>query len=68
MIIGSHMDSFLKLTPLQNAPDTRKLRQTFDKIEAHVRGLQALDVPVETYGSFIGSRTDVQNFPTIFAF
>ena len=37
-VISSHINSFLKLTPLQNAPDTRKLRQTFDKIEAHVRG------------------------------
>ena len=53
VIISSHMDSFLKLTPLQNTSDTRKLRETFDKIEAHVRGLQALDVPAETYGSFL---------------
>ena len=53
MIISSHMDSLLKLAPLGNTPDVRKLRATYDKIEAHVRGLQALDVPTKTYGSLL---------------
>lgn len=53
VIISSHMDSLLKLAPLGNTPDVRKLRGTYDKIEAHVRGLQALDVPTETYGSLL---------------
>ena len=47
------MDSLLKLAPLGNTPDVRKLRGTYDKTEAHVRGLQALDVPTETYGSLL---------------
>lgn len=53
VIISSHMDSPLKLAPLGNTPDVRKLRGTYDKIEAHVGGLQALDVPTETYGSLL---------------
>ena len=53
VIISSHMDGLLKLTPLGNTSDVRKLRQTYDEIEAHVRGLQALEVPTESYGSFI---------------
>ena len=53
VIISSHMDRLLKLAPLGNTPDVRKLRGTYDKIEAHVRGLQALDVPTQTYGSLL---------------
>ena len=53
VIISSHMDSLLKLAPLGNTPDVRKLRGTYYKIEAHVRGLQVLDVPTETYGSLL---------------
>lgn len=53
VIISSHMDGLLKLTPLGNTSDVRKLRQTYDEIEAHVRGLQALEVPTESYGSFL---------------
>ena len=46
------MDMLLELTPLGNTSDARKLQGTYDKIEAHVSGLQALDyLPSETYGS-----------------
>ena len=48
VIISSHMDNLLKLTLPGNASDVRKLRQTHDKIEVHIRGLQSLDVPAET--------------------
>ena len=47
------MDGLLKLPPLGNTSDVRKLRQTYDEVEAHVRGLQALEVPTESYGSFL---------------
>ena len=53
VIISSHMDNFLKLTPLGNTSDVRKLSQTYGKIEVHIRGLQSLDVPAETYGSLL---------------
>lgn len=53
VIISSNMDSLLKLAPLGNTSDVRKLRRNYDKIEAHVRGLQALDMPTETYGSLL---------------
>ena len=43
----------LKLPPLENTSDVRKLRQTYDEVEAHVRGLQALEVPTESYGSIL---------------
>lgn len=53
VIISSHMDALLKLPSLGSTADVRKLRQTYDEIEAHVRGLQVLDVPTESYGSFL---------------
>lgn len=52
VIISSHMDALLRLPSLGSTTDVRKLRQSYDEIEAHVRGLQALEVPTESYGSF----------------
>ena len=52
VIISSHMDALLKLTAV-SSHDVKGLRKTYDKIEAHVRGLQALDVPTSTYGSLL---------------
>ena len=45
------MDMLLELTPSGNTSDVRKLQGTYDNIEAHVSGLQALDFPSETIGS-----------------
>lgn len=53
VIISSHMGALLKLPFLGSTTDVRKLRQTYDEIEAHVRGLLALEVPTESYGSFL---------------
>ena len=38
--VSSHMDSLLKLLSLFNCNDIRKLRQLYDTIEVHIRGLQ----------------------------
>ena len=47
------MDSLLKLPSLFNCNDIRKLRQLYDTIEVHIRGLQSLDVSSETYGMLL---------------
>ena len=47
------MDSLLKITSVSTSADVTKLRHMYDKIETHVRGLQALDVPTESYGSLL---------------
>ena len=47
------MDALLKLPFLGKTADVWKLQQTYDEIEAHIRGLQALEVPTESYGSFL---------------
>ena len=52
-MISSHMDGPPKLPPLGNTSDVRKLRQAYDEVEAHVSGVQALEVPTESYGSFL---------------
>ena len=38
---------------MNNSNDVRKLRVLYDSIEAHVRGLQALDVTSESYGKLM---------------
>lgn len=53
LIVSGHMDSLLKISALSSSKDVEKLRQTYDQIEAHVRGLQALDVPISSYGSLL---------------
>lgn len=53
VIISSHMDSLLKIKSVSSSTDVAKLRQMYDKIETHVRGLQALQVPTESYGSLL---------------
>ena len=53
VIVSSHMDSLLKLPSLFNCNDIRKLRQLYDPIEVHMRGLQSLDVSSETYGMLL---------------
>ena len=47
------MDRLLKLPQLNNSNDVRKLRVLYDSIEAHVLGLQALDVTSESYGKLM---------------
>ena len=47
------VSSLLKLPSLFNCNDIRKLRQLYDTIEVHIRGLQSLDVSSETYGMLL---------------
>ncbi len=53
IIISSHMDSLLKLPQLRSSADTKGLRRLYDQIEAHVRGLNALEVPDTAYGALL---------------
>ena len=51
-IISAHIEELLKL---QNCPNENatQLRQIYDKINIHVRGLEALDVTSDQYGSLL---------------
>jgi len=51
LIISSHMAYLLKLPVVSSVNDVKGIRQLYDKTEIHVRGLQALGVEVQQYGS-----------------
>ena len=49
------MDLMLKLGPVTSQHDLRALRHLYDVVEANVRGLRALGVPQESYGTLLSS-------------
>eukprot|EP00794_Sanderia_malayensis_P005751 gene5751-biopygen4665 len=53
VIISGHHDALLRITPLTSSKNIRDLRELYDKVEVHVRGLQSLDVPTPSYGSLL---------------
>ena len=55
VIINSHMDHLLNLTPITDSRDLWKLQKLYDTIEQDVRGLESLGVPVTSYGSLLVS-------------
>ena len=54
-IISKHMDILLNLEPVTSQHDLRKLRQLYDLVESQVRGLTALGVGSDSYGSLLCS-------------
>ena len=55
IIISRHMDALLSLSVVASHHDHKSLRQLYDTVEAHVRGLKSLKVPVDSYGSLLTS-------------
>ena len=53
LIISSHMDNLLKLAVVSSVNDVKGIRQLYDKTEIHIRGLQALGVEAQQYGSLL---------------
>ena len=51
-IIAAHMDELLKVPPCSNERSS-SIRFVYDKIRLHVRGLEALGVSPEQYGSLL---------------
>ena len=52
-IISSHMDAMLKLNSVSTMADIKKIRQIYDQVEIHVRGLQAQGVDSAQYGKLL---------------
>ena len=48
VIVNHHMDSLVNLQPIRNENNVKSMRFLFDKVQSHVRALEALDVPKET--------------------
>ena len=47
------MDNLLKLTVVSSVNDVKGIRQLYDKTEIHIRGLHALGVEAQQYGSLL---------------
>ena len=53
IIISSHMEKLLKLQEVSDVNDVKKIRAIYDKIESNVHSLEAMDITLEQYGSFL---------------
>lgn len=53
LIISAHMDNLLKLPVVSSVNDVKGIRQLYNKTEIHIRGLQALGVEAQQYGSLL---------------
>lgn len=49
------MEVLMNVTTVSSHHDVKGLRKLHDTVEAHVRGLRALRVPAESYGSLLTS-------------
>ena len=55
MIVNKHTDDLINMAPVYSNHDLRGMRQLYDLVEVHVRGLKALGVPSESYDSLLSS-------------
>ena len=55
LIVNRHMDALLRITAVTSHYDVKGLRCLYDAIETNVRGLKALEVEAESYGSLMVS-------------
>jgi len=55
MIVNKHTDDLINMAPVYSNHDLRGMRQFYDLVEVHVRGLKALGVPSESYDSLLSS-------------
>ena len=55
LIINRYMEALLGVAAVSSHHDTKGLQKFNDTVEAHVRGLRALGVPVESYGGWLAS-------------
>ena len=50
LIISSHMEALLHLPAVTSITDVKRIRIIYDKVEAHLRGLEAFRKASNTYG------------------
>ena len=53
LIISSHMEALLQLPAVTVITDIKRIRMIYDKVEANVRGLEALGIASDTYDSLL---------------
>ena len=55
LIVNAHMNSLLQLPSVLSHHDLKGLRRLYDSVEANVRGLRALGISTDSYGSLLTS-------------
>ena len=50
LLISSHMDKLLSISPVTSVNDIGKIRNVYDEIEVHVRNLNSLQIDTKQYG------------------
>ena len=53
VLIGSFMESFVKLKPMKSMKNAKGLRAMYHLVEGNVRNLSSLVVPSDTYGKLL---------------
>ena len=53
IIINAHMEGLVKVAAVTVDNDLKRLRLLYDRVEAHVRALQALGIHCESYGKLL---------------
>jgi hypothetical protein len=55
LIVNRLMETLMNITAVSSQHDVKALRKLYNTVEANVRGLRALEIPVESYGSLFTS-------------
>lgn len=55
MIVNKNIGELINMAPVYSNHDLRGMRQLYDLVQVHVRGLKAFGVPSEYYGSLLSS-------------
>ena len=55
LLISSHMDKLLSISPVTSLNDIAKIRNVYDEIEVHVRNLNSLNIDTKQYGPVLVS-------------
>ena len=53
LVISSHMEALTKIPRITAVHEVRRLRNLYDAVESHVRGLESLEISQEMYGCFL---------------
>lgn len=53
MLIRSHINKLLNLSPVRSSSNLKELRNLYDACEIHIRSLKSLGIELQTYGSLL---------------
>ena len=53
LVVNKHMDALLEIDAVTSMRDLKRLRHLYDQAEGHIRSLNSLGVPSESYGNLL---------------